>query len=206
MDEQENIFEGCEDSLFAQAEADYERQRKEVLDSAACKLERKKLLISSDRYLDTLEQMREKAAETESQISSMFDSVSQRLQVDASEIQSHADKALRVIKKQSARTEKIVKLTSRQQRLRFASLLAAAFLGGIVMTVFVYHAFIIGIMNKYLHHTIEIMAQQEIDQARKEADQILRNANIKADGILKSANSFIGDENDSHTNKKGATK
>ena len=206
MTEQENIFDGCEDSLFAQAEADYERERKNELDKAACRVERKKLMVSSDRYLDTLELMRKEAESTETQIAQLFDSVSEKLGGNVTEIQAHADRAVRCIRKQAARTEKILRLTSRQQRLRFASLLAAAFLGGIVMTVFVYHAFIIGIMNKYLHHTIEIMAQQEIDQARKEADQILRSANIKADGILKSANSFIDSENDSHTNKKGATK
>lgn len=63
------------------------------------------------------------------------------------------------------------------------------------MTVFVYHAFIIGIMNKYLHHTIEVMAQTEINNAKREADLILRNANIKADGILKNADFFANKNN-----------
>jgi len=194
--ETENVFNGCEDNFFAKAEADYEKERNLALEKAACKLEKKKLMIASDRYLDTLETMQNKALETEQKISGMLTCVIQRLNEDADEIEKQADKALRSIKKQSVRAEKIVRLTSKEHRVKLITLLASAFFGGIVLTVFVYHAFIIGIMNKYLHHTIEVMAQTEINEAKKEAELILRNANIKADGILKNADSFAGAKND----------
>lgn len=192
-----NVFSGCEDNFFAQAESDYERQRKEIISKASCSLEKKRLFVSSDRYLNTLDQMQVKAGEAEQKISGMFDRVLGSLSADADEIQRQADRALRVIKKQALRTEKIVRLTSKEHRVKFVTLIASAFFGGIVMTVFVYHAFITGIMNRYLHHTIEVMAQTEINEAKKEADLILRNANIKADGILRNADSFANKNNDS---------
>lgn len=194
--ETDNVFNGCEDSFFAKAVADWEKERNVALEKAACKLEKKKLMIASDRYLDTLELMQTKAGETEMKISGMFEEVKKNVIDDAAEIEMEAEKCLRAIKRQSSRTEKIVKLTSREQRVKLVTLLASAFLGGIVLTVFVYHAFIIGIMNKYLHHTIEVMAQAEINEAKREAELILRNANIKADGILKNADSFAGSKND----------
>lgn len=200
----ENIFAGLEDKLFKQAEIDYEQERKKLLDNAACRIERKRLMVSSDRYLATLEQMQKKAEEAESKVSSAFEDSSRKFCSYSADIQKEAERALSVIKRQAAHTEKIVKITSREHRMKFVTLLAAAFFGGIVMTVFVYHAFIIGIMNRYLHHTIELMAQEEISEARREAETILRNANIKADGILKNADSFASKDKDQ--NLKGDKK
>ena len=191
----DNIFADCEDRLFSSAESEYEQQRRKELERAACKVERKRLMVSSDRYLDTLKRMQEVASETETKIAGLFGTVYERLRKTAGDIEDEAEKSLRSVKKHALRTEKLVKLTSRQHRFRFATLLASAFLCGVMVTVFVYHAFIIGIMNKYLHHTIEVMAQQEILQARKEADQILRNANIKADGILQNAEAHAANKN-----------
>ncbi len=189
---EENIFEGCEDNYFA--EADYENELK-IAQKKSINNERQQLMVLSERYLDTLAKMQVQADETEQKISGIFAAVSQELSKNADEIQKQAERALQTIKKQSLHTEKIVRITSREHRLKFFTLLAVAFFGGIVMTVFVYHAFIIGIMNKYLHHTIEVMAQTEINNAKREADLILRNANIKADGILKNADFFANKNN-----------
>ena len=71
------------------------------------------------------------------------------------------------------------------------ALIVAAFCSGVLMTTLVYHAFINGIMNNYLHRTIRIMARTEIEEARKEADMILQNANIKADAILQGTNNYV---------------
>ena len=69
------------------------------------------------------------------------------------------------------------------------------------MTTLVYHAFINGIMNNYLHRTIRIMARTEIEEARKEADMILQNANIKADAILQGTNNYVLEKKQKEMNK-----
>lgn len=198
----DNSFDGCEDQLFAVAADEYIKQRNEAINKAACKLEKRKILISSDRYIETLKQMSNLSQSTTTQIGQMYNSILNNIKISLPELESSVAKSFDSIKKQASISEKIIKLTSRQNKVKLFSLLISSFIGGVIITVFIYHSFIIGIMNKYLHHTIEIMAQQEIIEAQKEAELILRNANIKADGILNNAKTFVGAEDKNNSLRK----
>lgn len=117
--------------------------------------------------------------------------ISSQINKDLEALEKNITKTFDRIKFEATVTAKIIKLTSRNNAKQFLALLVAAFCGGVLMTTLVYHAFINGIMNNYLHRTIRIMARTEIDEARKEADMILQNANIKADAILQGTNNYV---------------
>ena len=117
--------------------------------------------------------------------------ISSQINKDLEALEKNITKTFDRIKFEATVTAKIIKLTSRNSTKQFIALIVAAFFIVLLMTTLVYHAFINGIMNNYLHRTIRIMARTEIEEARKEADMILQNANIKADAILQGTNNYV---------------
>lgn len=68
------------------------------------------------------------------------------------------------------------------------------FLSGVLITCGLYNVLLTNIMNSYLHKTVEKLAEKPVRQAEKEAEIIIRNANIKADGMLKNIKSYSIEE------------
>lgn len=76
------------------------------------------------------------------------------------------------------------------------------FLSGVLITCGLYNVLLTNIMNSYLHKTVEKLAEKPVRQAEREAEIIIRNANIKADGMLKNIKSYSIEEekNDKNSN------
>lgn len=203
MSIEENEFDIYEDKLLKKLTVEYEQKEREAVRNAAVSKD-SRMFISSDRYFEMLSRMNREAEKTAENTENIFSSACKKTKEYEEEIQNSSLKIVEVVKKESENARKLIKITSKQSRRKFITMIVGSFSLGVFLTVFIYHAFIIGIMNRYLNRTISIMAEKQLTEARSEAQKIISNANIKADSLLQGTKEYS--ENNKQENGKDENK
>lgn len=141
------------------------------------------------KYTEKLETLSRIAESTSRNINYSLDILVENLETKVQKIKLMSSQAVYAISEISIRT-----------KLKIITFGVGMFFAGVFTTCGLYNIFVDNVMNRYLHKTIETLAEKPVQEARIKAEKIVRDANIKADGMLKNARKYSGQE-DNYDNR-----
>lgn len=141
------------------------------------------------KYAENLALMSRNAERTAKNINYSLDILVENLEAKVQKIKLMSSQAVYAISEISVRT-----------KLKIITFGAGMFFAGVFTTCGLYNIFVDNIMNRYLHKTIETLAEKPVKEAQLKAEKIVRDANIKADGMLKNARKYSGQEDEHYGN------
>lgn len=141
------------------------------------------------KYTEKLETLSRTAESTSRNINYSLDILVENLETKVQKIKLMSSQAVYAISEISIRT-----------KLKIITFGVGMFFAGVFTTCGLYNIFVDNVMNRYLHKTIETLAEKPVQEARIKAEKIVRDANIKADGMLKNARKYSGQE-DNYDNR-----
>ena len=141
------------------------------------------------KYAESLSALNRTAERTAKNINYSLDILVENLETKVQKIKLMSSQAVYAISEISVRT-----------KLKIITFGAGMFFAGVFTTCGLYNIFVDNVMNRYLHKTIETLAEKPVKEAQLKAEKIVRDANIKADGMLKNARKYSGQE-DNYDNR-----
>ncbi len=141
------------------------------------------------KYAENLSLITKTAERTARNINYSLDILVENLEAKVQKIKLMSSQAVYAISEISVRT-----------KLKIITFGAGMFFAGVFTTCGLYNIFIDNVMNRYLHKTIETLAEKPVKEARLKAEKIVRDANIKADGMLKNARKYSIQEEEHYGN------
>lgn len=133
-----------------------------------------------EKYLESLETISNLASKTSRSVSHSLDILTENLEIKVQKIKLLSSQAVYAIQEISIQT-----------KVKIIAFGASMFLLGALFTSLLYNVFVTNVMNKYLYKTIEKLSEKPVNEAKKEAERILTEANIKADGMLKNTKDYV---------------
>ncbi len=141
------------------------------------------------KYAENLSLITKTAERTARNINYSLDILVENLEAKVQKIKLMSSQAVYAISEISVRT-----------KLKIITFGAGMFFAGVFTTCGLYNIFIDNVMNRYLHKTIETLAEKPVKEARLKAEKIVRDANIKADGMLKNVRKYSIQEEEHYGN------
>lgn len=141
------------------------------------------------KYAENLASLNRTAERTARNINYSLDILVENLEVKVQKIKLMSSQAVYAISEISVRT-----------KLKIITFGAGMFFAGVFTTCGLYNIFVDNVMNRYLHKTIETLAEKPVKEAQLKAEKIVRDANIKADGMLKNARKYSMQEDEHYGN------
>lgn len=138
-----------------------------------------------EKYTETLTSLSKTADRTSKSINYSLDILVENLETKVQKIKLMSNQAVYAIQEISIRT-----------KLKIIVFGVGMFFAGVFTTCGLYNIFVDNIMNRYLHKTIETLAEKPVREAKIKAEKIVRDANIKADGMLKNVKKYSQIEED----------
>ena len=139
------------------------------------------------KYSEKLAQMNRNAERTSRSIEYSLDILVENLETKVQKIKLMSSQAVYAISEISIRT-----------KLKIITFGAGMFFAGVFTTCGLYNIFVDNVMNRYLHKTIETLAAKPVQEAKLKAEKIVRDANIKAAGLLKNARKYSMQEEENN--------
>lgn len=136
-----------------------------------------------EKYSETLQDLSKTAERTSKNINYSLEILVDNLETKVQKIKLMSNQAVYAIQEISVKT-----------KLKIIVFGVGMFFAGVFTTCGLYNIFVDNIMNRYLHKTIEVLAEKPVKEAKIKADKIVRDANIKADGMLKNAKKYAETE------------
>ncbi len=136
-----------------------------------------------EKYSETLQDLSKTAERTSKNINYSLEILVDNLETKVQKIKLMSNQAVYAIQEISVKT-----------KLKIIVFGVGMFFAGVFTTCGLYNIFVDNIMNRYLHKTIETLAEKPVKEAKIKAAKIVRDANIKADGMLKEAKKYSDTE------------